>query len=656
MSVRISHLLTGKLPNRKDIDPNTINKQRLATAMACQILEVYPNQKGQEWSIYRHIRGVMLADEVGGGKTFEALAFVARAFLAATKGNSKRRFRVLILAAPAIRSKWEWTGDIPALLGVGSQQDRCDLERFIHQSKISNRDKERLYKFFSTAQGGNVISSSKKWSDVFHQNRRQGICITGFGTLPKTRGAGRKARFEKSGQRFKDDFFDLIIADEAHAVKSGHKEEESLPKNLISNTAVRKIHALMESQSRARLLMLTATPFQNHINELIHLISLNEKHHEDELSLAKVLSRGLQKMHEAVDRLSRNEGVDIANIEALQRKFDHDINLLLAEFPDVAKLQRPSALRINGNRNGLDDLLRDIMVRNSKRKLVPKLEELKLSEIQQLEYLLARDLVPVINEESDTSMFQVRLSQLVSSKDSFTRKLSRKRLNQFERLQEALGSESSFFNMKLDALLKFLKHEKPDKKRVVTVFCRFIPTIQWLEENLKAKYPADHIRRMDGDTRVKDRKRVLLELEELNKGKSKLPIVFLVSQVGNEGLDFDRFSDTIVHFDGHYNPAIMDQRNGRIYRGENLQDIDRLRVIQFVYKDTYDERIKFIEHSKSKLKDFYLGDSALDKVYQRTADMSVEEEARFLKALEKIRIDLCARRRNLLRKYKLEVR
>ena len=80
MSVRIAQLLTGKLPARKDIDPETIRKQRLAAAMACQIIEEYPHQAGKDWSIYRHIRGVMLADEVGGGKTFEALAVVARTF------------------------------------------------------------------------------------------------------------------------------------------------------------------------------------------------------------------------------------------------------------------------------------------------------------------------------------------------------------------------------------------------------------------------------------------------------------------------------------------------------------------------------------------------------------------------------------------------
>lgn len=656
MSVRIAQLLTGKLPARKDIDPETIRKQRLAAAMACQIIEEYPRQAGKDWSIYRHIRGVMLADEVGGGKTFEALAVVARTFLNATKRSPKKRFRVLILAAPAIRSKWEWVGDpLPDPGAAGKQQDRCDLERFIQQTRISPRDAARLRKFFATARGGNVVTSSKRWADVFGRPRQQGIYITGFGTLPKTRGSGRKARFVQGGRKFTGNFFDLIIADEAHAVKSGHKEDERSNDKAISNTAVRKIHALMESQPRARLLMLTATPFQNHIKELIHLITLNEKHHAEDVSLAKILDKGLHRMQHEVDRLVSKQGMDIGSVEALQRKFDHDINLLLADDPNIAKVSRPAPLRINGNRNGLDDLLRDIMVRNSKRKLPQQLVELNLTEPQRLEYLLARDLVPLIDEDSGKGMYQVRLSQLVSSQDSFTARLSRSRKARFERLQEAISGERSFFNAKLDALVRLLQQEKPDKKRVVTVFCRFIPTIQWLEAKLKERYPADHIRRLDGATRVKDRKPVLLELEELNHRKSKLPIVFLVSQVGNEGLDFDRFSDTIIHFDGHYNPAVMDQRNGRIYRGENLQDIDRLRVLQFVYKDTYDERIKFIEHSKSKLKDFYLGDGALDQVYQRAADMAVDEENRFLKALEKVRIDLSARKRNLVGRYKWEV-
>ncbi len=50
----------------------------------------------------------MLADEVGGGKTFETLSIIAKDFLEGASISRSKRFRVLIIANPSIRSKWKW--------------------------------------------------------------------------------------------------------------------------------------------------------------------------------------------------------------------------------------------------------------------------------------------------------------------------------------------------------------------------------------------------------------------------------------------------------------------------------------------------------------------------------------------------------------------
>ena len=114
-------------------------------------------------------------------------------------------------------------------------------------------------------------------------------------------------------------------ADEAHAVKAGYKDNEDLSIKRLNNTAIRKIHALMESQPKARLLLLTATPFQNHVNELIHLLSLNERHHSEEDTLAHLLRKGLHKMQAQVDAMTKGEGVDIDKVEALLGKYPEPI-------------------------------------------------------------------------------------------------------------------------------------------------------------------------------------------------------------------------------------------------------------------------------------------------------------------------------------------
>lgn len=144
---------------------------------------------------------------------------------------------------------------------------------------------------------------------------------------------------------------------------------------------------------------------------------------------------------------------------------------------------------------------------------------------------------------------------------------------------------------------------------------------------------------MDGrTTSVKERKELLHTVQERNKHANS-HVIFLVSQVGNEGLDFDKFSDTVIHFDGHYNPAVIDQRNGRVYRRDNTNK--NITVTHIYLKDTYDQRIKFIELEKRKMKDFFLGDKGLETVLKKIfTKKNIKEEDELLKELEKIKIDL----------------
>ena len=80
------NLITDKILKNK----NAIQAQRLAACMAWQILNDYPiRQKPSEWKIYNNLRGVMLADEVGGGKTFETLAIISKSILEKTSKSPR---------------------------------------------------------------------------------------------------------------------------------------------------------------------------------------------------------------------------------------------------------------------------------------------------------------------------------------------------------------------------------------------------------------------------------------------------------------------------------------------------------------------------------------------------------------------------------------
>jgi hypothetical protein len=68
------------------------------------------------------------------------------------------------------------------------------------------------------------------------------------------------------------------------------------------------------------------------------------------------------------------------------------------------------------------------------------------------------------------------------------------------------------------------------------------------------------------------------------------PWVLIASNVGSEGIDLHTFSAHLVHFDIEWNPARMEQREGRIDRlGRKLKDA--VNVYFIFVRGTYDERM-----------------------------------------------------------------
>jgi hypothetical protein len=68
------------------------------------------------------------------------------------------------------------------------------------------------------------------------------------------------------------------------------------------------------------------------------------------------------------------------------------------------------------------------------------------------------------------------------------------------------------------------------------------------------------------------------------------PWILVATNVGSEGIDLHRYSRHLVHFDLEWNPARLEQREGRIDRlGRVLKE--PARIYYLLVKDTYDERM-----------------------------------------------------------------
>jgi len=657
------NLITDKILKNK----NAIQAQRLASCMAWQILHDYPKRlKPTQWKIYKNLRGVMLADEVGGGKTFETLAIISKALLEQTsKTHNKDRFRVLIIANPSIRSKWEWLikddsySEVELsyeLFNSNEYHPNTDIQRFIKQTKTDKPSNRKLFDFFSKQDS---ISKKKNWIELEKHN--QGIWLTSFLSIPKTKGSGVDSTFVQDRRKkdvFPKNFFDWIIVDEAHSLKGSFNDMEESSK--WNGTAVSKIYAVINGNKSSKLLLLTATPFQNNKFELQQLLSMLEisDRKDNSNSVTSLISKGINTLEKELSSLN-GENISVENLKELKRNIDYDINALIGT--QVGEdLQRPAMENVFGNKapckNGLDDYLRDIMIRNTKESLPIKPIIAKLKEDEKFQYLLYRNLIKT--SEDDSQMFSTKLSQLVSSRDSFAMRNIDKSKN--VNIEKLFKGKNLVFEAKYNKLIETIESiERTKGKNVITVFVSWLETVVTLENRLKKK--KYKVFKLTGQTPTDERSKKLEDIRVANETATE-KIILIASRVGNEGLDFDKFCNRVIHYDNNFNPAIIDQRNGRVYRGSNIKTKGKkviandIKIFQLFLEESYDQRILFIEQEKRKMKNFYLGDGSLQKVLEKTIERNnLKEEDAILKIIDTIKIDLVPNKKYILLKYKNEI-
>lgn len=95
----------------------------------------------------------------------------------------------------------------------------------------------------------------------------------------------------------------------------------------------------------------------------------------------------------------------------------------------------------------------------------------------------------------------------------------------------------------------------------------------------------DYVARFDGAQSEEDK-----DIRRENFNRPYAPLVLLVSRVGEEGIDLQNHTRYILHYDSEWNPAKMEQREGRVDR-EGRKTRGAVQVRFFLLKDTYEERI-----------------------------------------------------------------
>ena len=95
----------------------------------------------------------------------------------------------------------------------------------------------------------------------------------------------------------------------------------------------------------------------------------------------------------------------------------------------------------------------------------------------------------------------------------------------------------------------------------------------------------DLVARYDGAVHQEDRDR---HLRGFNS--PFCPVVLVASSVGQEGIDLQRYCSHVIHYDLEWNPARLEQREGRVDR-QGREAKGPVNVYFLLCRDTYDERV-----------------------------------------------------------------
>ncbi len=522
--------------------------------------------------------GLLIADEVGLGKTIEA-------GLIWTELRSRFDTRRLMVLCPAmLREKWQ----MELRFRFGINAEIVDATEALKKFQAYRDGVISEFAIIASVQG---TRPNRGWED---------------GPDSPMSPATKLAIYLRENE-YDDPLLDLVIVDEAHYMRN--------PESMTSKLG-RLLRAVTEY-----LVLLSATPINLKSQDLYQLLNLVD---EDSFNQPRVFDEILIANAPLV---TAREGVNSGSINASEFKSliveakSHDllknnrqIQELLSRTPTDEDLSDRDFRADLLNRLEKMNLLGRAITRTRKREVTelrvvrePVAEYVPLSDVEREFYDRVTSLVRqycIDNNTLEGFLLVMPQRQISSSMPAALRHWKKKKLD-FSLLYEDLGDEEaegvgpltsqlmaeanelgdlqalwdndSKYH-RLIAILKDYISKHPNEK--IILFSYFIATLDYLHERLE----------IDGiECDVLFGGMGIDKQEFINKFKeSSSSRVLLSSEVLSEGVDL-QFSRVMVNYDLPWNPMKVEQRIGRIDRIG--QTADKITIWNLFYKDTIDGRI-----------------------------------------------------------------
>ncbi len=448
---------------------------------------------------------LLIADDVGVGKTIEALTIVKELI---ERGELKS-FAVVCL--PHLCEQWQQ-----------ELKNKFSVEAVIIRSSTAAK-----------------LDKNLRDESIFRAYPYQVISIDFI-------------KSDRNRYKFINDCPELVIVDEAHTCA---RPEGATTKQQQRHNLIHQVSRLSERH----LILLTATPHSGKTSEFQSLLGLLKPEYEQiDIAAADKKTRGriadniiirrradVEQWHEKTHFPKRdNKEIDY-KLSSGYKKIFNDLLILLREIytgPNASgQKQRFKYFAVLSLLRGVmssPEAGREMLARKS-----AKVEETEID----------KDIIPVTVSDGDETDDDSVAVNVVEKAD-----LSGGEKKQLDDIAESL---SAIKDNKVDTALKQVKLWLKEEYNPI-VFCRFIPTARYVGDYFREKLPRDtELLVITGEMVDELRKEKINELAKSDKKK-----VLIATDCLSEGINLQEQFTAVLHYDLPWNPNRLEQREGRVDR------------------------------------------------------------------------------------------
>lgn len=512
-------------------------------------------------------KGVLLADEVGLGKTIEASLILAQKW-------AERRRHILLIVPATLRKQWQ-----------SELEDKFFLPSIILESRAAN------------------VLAKQGVENPFAIEDKIVICSYQFVFA-------KRAMVQQVN-------WDLVVVDEAHRLRSVYKE---------TKTAV----GIVDAIRRARKILLTATPLQNSLLELYGLVGIidpdifgsQEAFHAQFLSTSNAEQRDASLRARLQHVCKRTLRRQVLEYVPFTNRFTHTADFVPSKTEELlyeevsAYLQRETLIALPNARRKLITLIMRKLLASSSAAIGATLVKFaaRLSEQTTLtipvEDLLEQDFESMAEiDEEWTGDDAVPQPEPTGTDTSPEAKLELADLQRFVQLAQSVERDSKATKLVevLPTVFKLAQEKGAARKAVL--FTESVKTQEYLFNLLTESGYKGEIVLMNGSNNDETSKRIYADWkarnehrwEDVSSGSKtadmKAAIVdefrergtlLLATESAAEGVNL-QFCSIVINYDLPWNPQRIEQRIGRCHRYGQKTDV---LVVNFLNrKNEADKRV-----------------------------------------------------------------